>query len=133
MKTWYVYSTKKNKFIKIAKSDLVSGDIVCCKNDNGFLHIDDSTVFVVIHPESENGEFRVRSLVVVVGAIVHARKEYGIYFLPQELDLYIQGDRLNDDLVDENWGVLQFRKDASEWLEHTNSRLKQILSKECSE
>ena len=133
MKAWYIYSNKKGKFVKISKTDLVAGDIVCCKNDNTFVHIGNSTVFVVINPESETSEFRIKSLVAALGAVIHAYKAHGIYLLPHELDQYIKGDQLNEDLVDANWGVLQFRKDAIEWVNFVNSKINNILEKNCSD
>jgi hypothetical protein len=133
MKTWYIYSDKKEKFVKISKFDLAAGDIVCCKNENGFVCMDNSTVFVVIHPGSETSEFQIRSLVIALGAVIHAYKTHGIYFFPYELDQYLIGDQLNEELVDMNWGFLQFRKDAIEWVDYVNSKINYILEKKCSD
>ena len=133
MKTYYIYSQTKEKFVKISKSDLVAGDIICCKNDNGFIHIDNSTIFVVINPESNNGVFRVRSLMVALGAVKHAKQSFGIYFFPHELDQYITGDKLNEDLVDINWGYLQFRGVAKEWVDFVETHIDKLLEKNCSD
>lgn len=94
--------------------------------------MDNSSVFVVINPNEDNSQFRLKSLMAVLGAIKNTYMAHGIYFLPDELDQYLTGNDLNEELVDENWGFLQFRPDAKTWYDFAMSRLDDIMVKNLS-
>ena len=139
-KIWYVYSPKKGKFIRISQEDLEENDICCCKKDGSFVIEDTSTVFVVTKATKEEDpmmhaeltEFKIESLVRLLGFIAAVHDEAGVYLLPSACEKYqYDNGEFDFDKVDADYGILKF-SGGDDWYNHASENIKKILQKNCS-
>ena len=140
-KIWYVYSPKKGKFIRISQEDLEENDICCCKKDGSFVIEDTSTVFVVTKATKEEDpmmmheeltEFKIESLVRLLGFIATVHDEAGVYLLPSACEKYqYDNGEFDFDKVDADYGILKF-SGGDDWYNHASENIKKILQKNCS-
>ena len=139
-KIWYVYSQKKGKFVRISQEDLEENDICCCKKDGSFVIEDTSTVFVVTKVTKEEDpmmhaeltEFKIESLVRLLGFIATVYNEAGVYLLPSVCAKYqYDNGEFDFDKVDADYGIIKF-SGGDEWYNHASDNLKKILEKNCS-
>ena len=139
-KIWYVYSQKKGKFVRISQEDLEPNDICCCKKDGNFIIQDTSTVFVVTKASKEEDpvthaevtEFKVESLVRILGFIATVYNEVGVLLLPSACEKYqYDNGEFDFDKVDADYGIIKF-SGGDDWYNHASDNLKKILEKNCS-